>query len=585
MDQSRPQKGKYLDSIYWHYRNNKSERPSIKADLLNHYKKTKDHEVLAFVEALNLHSSSASLEKLTEIIDKNDSYPNLQARYLQIIGYHNFIGTLNYEKAFNAYIQLEKLLDTYSNQTITDYANYCGELASAYYKFKNYKKAIELGKKGLPYTNNKWDFYNTIGLCYLELNQTDSSIYYFKNAVYEAKAKKMPNVYRTIAMGNLGYNYYILKQFNKAKPLIKIDLTEASRINDYGLAAGAAIPLADIYLKEKNWRVADTLLAKARNYIAQSKQLERLEKFFPVRSRYYQLTGNPAAALAYRDSAIQAIKRNDSVYNGLLVMRVQQRSDLEKITEEKSKLASYKKLSQTRLVAIIAVFILSVIIFILMRYYHNRINKDKKRIKELNRIMELRQRLSADMHDDIGSTLSSISLYTHSLLLQPQAESYKNTLEKIKQNAQNVQESISDIIWSVNPNMDSMEQLIVRMRTFGSDVCENMHINFTFETDEGIKSQVTNMTVRKNLYLLYKETVNNAVKYSRCKNLNVGLNINAEHITMYIDDDGQGFDTSQKYPGNGIENMKRRAKEIKALLTISSKPKQGTCVQLIVPLT
>ena len=199
--------------------------------------------------------------------------------------------------------------------------------------------------------------------------------------------------------------------------------------------------------------------------------------------------------------------------------------------------------------------------------------------------MELRQRLSADMHDDIGSTLSSISLYTHSLLLQPQAESYKNTLEKIKQNAQNVQESISDIIWSVNPNMDSMEQLIVRMRTFGSDVCENMHINFTFETDEGIKSQVTNMTVRKNLYLLYKETVNNVVKYSRCKNLNVGLNINAEHITMYIDDDGQGFDTSQKYPGNGIENMKRRAKEIKALLTISSKPKQGTCVQLIVPLT
>ncbi|RZL36258.1 MAG: hypothetical protein EOP00_29640, partial [Pedobacter sp.] len=407
--------------------------------MFKRYKETRDEEFLAFIEILkyaeDIDIYPENQNKLLDLARRYRAFPSIQARCFQIVGYHNFIGTLNYEKAFNAYLRLEKLLDIYDKEIITSYANYYSEIATAYYRFRNYKKAIELGKKGLPSANNKWDFYNTIGLCFTELHQLDSSTHYLQKAIKEAEIKKMPHIYRTISMGNIGNNYYLKKKYTQAKSYIQIDLSEALKIGDNGLAAGAEIPLADIYLSEKNWKVADALLTKAREHIAQSNQLNRLEKFFPIRSRYYQFIGKPALALAYRDSTIRAIKQNDSVFNSLLVMRLQQRSDMEKIVEEKNKLESYKKLSQTRLSAIIAIFILILAVLIIIRHYRNRIKNDRERIEELNRIMELRQRLSADMHDDIGSTLSSISIYAHSLLLQqPQIPEQKNILEKIKQN-------------------------------------------------------------------------------------------------------------------------------------------------------
>lgn len=589
MYQSRPQKGKQLDSIYWQYRMNKTERAGIEADLLQRYKNTKDKEISAFIKVLNLTielptSTSAQDELIAFTEERYTAFPNLQARCLQIVGYHNFIGTQNYEKAFDAYMKLEKLLYSHNQQTITDYANYCAEIAAGYYKFRNYKKAIELGKKGSQYASNKWDFYNTIGLCYLELHEADSSIHYLQKAVSEAEVNKMPNVYRTISIGNLGYNYYIQKKYNKAKQFIQTDLTEAIKIKDYGLAAGAAIPLADIYLTEKNWIGADRLLASARSYIAESNQVDRLEKFFPVRSRYYQLTGNLAFALKYRDSAIRAIRWNDSSYNGLLVMRVQQRTDMEKLAEEKSKLESYKKVSQIRIIAITVVFITLLIIILLIRHYRSRIEKDKKHIEELNRIMEFRQKLSADMHDDIGSTLSSISLYTQSLLMQPQVDTQRNTLEKIKQNAQNVQESVSDIIWSVNPIMDSMEQVIARMRAFGADMTEHAGILFCFFVDDKVSSLSLDMDRRKNLYLIYKEIINNAVKYSGSSKVNVLLKQDVGAFFMSVEDEGVGFNVAAKSRGNGVSNMRKRAQEVDADLIISSVKYKGTSIKLVMPL-
>ncbi|MNK18728.1 Oxygen sensor histidine kinase NreB [compost metagenome] len=587
--QSQQLKSSYQDSIYNFFFYKTEQRKNIQNELLKRYKETNDEEILAFIEILkyakDIDSHPENQNKLLELARKYKAFPSIQARCFQIVGYHNFVGTLNYEKAFNAYLRLEKLLEIYDKETITGYANYYSEIATAYYRFRNYKKAIELGKRGLPAASNKWDFYNTIGLCYTELHQLDSSTHYLQKAIVEAEAKKMPNVYRTISMGNIGNNYYLQKKYTQAKSYIHTDLAEALKIDDKGLAAGAAIPLAAIYLAEKNWKVADTLLNQARKHIALSKQLNRLEKFFPIRSRYYQLTGNPILALAYRDSAIAAIKQNDSVFNSLLVMRLQQRSDMERLAEEKNKLESYKKLSQTRLFAISAVFILVIVVFIIIRHYRNRIEKDRERIEELNRIMALRQRLSADMHDDIGSTLSSISIYAHSLLLQqPQIPEQKNILEKIKQSAQSVQENISDIIWSVNPQMDSMEQMLARMRAFGADMSEYAGITFDFIADEGLTLQALDIAVKRNLYLIYKEAINNAVKYSLCKKIEVSIKINQQNFSMQICDDGQGFDTSKKQVGNGMGNMDRRASEINAKLVVDSKLNVGTKVNLNIPL-
>ena len=582
-------KGKALDSLWRLYVSKAELREDIEKDLLQKSNKTNDKELFAFAEVLHFAGQKKNdpvlAEKFRDEIEaKYKAFPNVQARAYQIIGYHYFIGTYNYERAFDAYVQLERLLEMYSPEVITDYSNYCGEIAAAYYKFKNYKKAIDLSKKGSNFSNDNWDFYNTIGLCYQELSKPDSAIHYLKKAVNEAISKKKKDIYRTISLGNIGYSYYTQQKFELAKPLLKLDLEGALRFDDKGLAVGAAIPLADIYLSEKKWKVADTLLNMSRKYIAQSNQLERLEKFFPIRSKYYQLTGNAKLALNYRDSAIHAIKRNDSVFNGLLIMRVQQRTDMGKLLEEKNKLENYRKISKIRLrgIAIIIVMIASGLFIV--RRYRSRLEKEKKQIEELNRILDLRQRLSADMHDDVGSTLSSISLYTHSLLMQPQPETQKAILEKIKINAQQAQECVSDIIWSVNPDMDVMEQVIARMRSLGADMTEYAGIAFTFiEIGEVTKLQIE-MSVRRNLYLIYKEAINNAVKYSQCKHINITLTMDDHNFLMEIADDGIGFDTTEKHLGNGLINMQRRADEINSQLKIISDKKSGTLLKLTFPL-
>lgn len=578
-------KGKALDSLNKAYRFKPEQRKNIENELLAQFRQTNDKELLAFVEVIRssllLKPNSPFVEKFRNEVDtKYGAYPNVRARAYQILGYHYFIGSANYEKAFDAYLQLDKLLEIYGPNIITGYADYYSEIASAYYKFKNYKKAVEIAKKGVAYANDKWDFYNTIGLCYQELAQPDSAVAYLKKAVEEAIIKKKPDIYRSISLGNIGYSYYRQQKFQLAKPLLTTDLKGAIRIDDKGLAAGAAIPLADIYLNEQQWKTADSLLNLARTAITLSKQYERLERFYPVRSRYHQLRGNLQQALAYRDSAILAIKRNDSIFNNLLVMRVQQRTNMEKLAEEKSKLENYRKLSQLRLWAVCIIFVLIAITALIVRRYRNRLEKNRKHIEELNRLLALRQRLSADMHDDIGSTLSSISLYTHSLLMQPQPEAQQLILEKIKQNAQHVQESVSDIIWSVNPHMDLMAQVLTRMRTFGADMTEHAGITFVFNFDESVSQLAVEMAARRNLYLIYKEAINNAVKYSACTQIKVTLTCSNDQFIMEIADNGIGFEIDKPQQGNGLQNMQHRANEIKGTLKLSSSPQQGTSLAL-----
>ena len=581
-------KGLKLDSLRSVYIDSIESRPALEKCWRQQANATGDKELFAFVEIMSFygHVNKKPVE-VDAFLDKiNKEYkelPNLQAMGFLVCAQKYFNSYQNYERAFAVFLELEKLMERYGPGVIAGYAYYYSRIATAYYMFKNYKKSIELQKIGLPYTNKQWDFYNTIGVCFIELGNPDSAVYYLQKALDVAALKKMPDINRTITLGNIGYSYYLQKKLQQAKPLIQIDLDGALKVGDKGLANGAAIPLADIYLNEKKWDSANTLLTQARIYISESNQLDRLEKYFLIKSKYEQLKGKPELALVYLDSAMQSRKRNDSIFNNLLVMRVQQRADMKTLNEEKQKLDNYKQLSRVRIWALAVIFALSLFVFFVVRYYQNLREKDKKHLEELKRIMALRQRLSADMHDDIGSTLSSISLYTHSLLMQSQPDAQKNILEKIKENTQNVQENISDVIWSVNPDMDSMEQVLARMRAFGADMTEHASILFTFNTSGEVAHLHLEMAVRKNIYLIYKEAVNNAVKYSQCKQISISFKSDLKSLSMTISDDGSGFDTKAKQTGNGLINMQRRADEINATLNILSHLQTGTSITLTVP--
>ncbi|MFN7655852.1 MAG: sensor histidine kinase [Cyclobacteriaceae bacterium] len=144
-------------------------------------------------------------------------------------------------------------------------------------------------------------------------------------------------------------------------------------------------------------------------------------------------------------------------------------------------------------------------------------------------------------------------------------------------------EDMGDMVWSINPRNDSMSQVLIRMREFASEIFELKNIEYQF-SEKGTENLVLNADQRKNLFLIFKESINNAAKYSQADKIEINLHQQDHSLVMSIKDNGQGFDEQKVKAGNGLRNLRERAKEINARLELKSKVGAGTEVNLNVPI-
>lgn len=197
----------------------------------------------------------------------------------------------------------------------------------------------------------------------------------------------------------------------------------------------------------------------------------------------------------------------------------------------------------------------------------------------------IRSKVARDLHDDIGSTLSSIKIMSNIALEKNDQVTTQNYLTSIQQNANTMQESMSDMVWAINPENDTLEKVIIRMKEFAAEILEPLDIHYEFMENPEFSSTKMSLSTRKDFFLIYKEAINNAAKYSQCQKLTVELNRIDHQIHLHIFDNGQGFDIGSSNGGNGLKNMEYRAKNINAHIRIESAPKQGTKIILIAPIT
>lgn len=209
------------------------------------------------------------------------------------------------------------------------------------------------------------------------------------------------------------------------------------------------------------------------------------------------------------------------------------------------------------------------------------------RVNRLLGMEKVRTRIARDLHDDMGSTLSTINILSEMAKMKVQKDADKTSeyLDKISDNSSRMMEAMDDIVWSINPMNDSMQRITARMREFATGVLEARNIDFTFRVDEEVQDLKLDMEARRDFFLLFKEAVNNLAKYSQCRHAIIDISIQRERLIMKIMDDGIGFDVQQADSGNGLFNMKKRAQSLNGQLTMESAPGQGTRVLLDVPLT
>ncbi|MBS1744046.1 MAG: hypothetical protein JST81_13515 [Bacteroidetes bacterium] len=211
------------------------------------------------------------------------------------------------------------------------------------------------------------------------------------------------------------------------------------------------------------------------------------------------------------------------------------------------------------------------------------------RLKQVLRLQSIRNNIASDLHDEIGSTLSSISL--SSAVIQKKLNTIPAEVEVLLQqigtNTDDMMEAMSDIVWAVNTKNDSFESVINRMRAFAIELLEPKNINLHMRVS-GLSANINlDMRQRKNIYLIFKEAVHNCVKYAHCRNLWIDIEKKSDRITMVIKDDGCGFDFSEpnleSLGGNGMHNMHTRAREMKGTLEIGSGNGKGTVLKLSFP--
>ena len=204
------------------------------------------------------------------------------------------------------------------------------------------------------------------------------------------------------------------------------------------------------------------------------------------------------------------------------------------------------------------------------------------RVKHLLDIERLRTKLAADLHDNIGSSLTEISILSEviSKKINSVDDSIKRSLNMISVNSRNLIDNMSDIVWLVNPKRDSLYDLILRLRDTYSELSSYTSISFRSENIKSLEKVSLSMEHRQHLYLIFKEAINNCITHSGCSEITLDASIKGKRLQMTLKDNGKGFLQNEiSGGGNGLNNMKNRAETMGGTLNVFTKVDEGTTIR------
>jgi PAS domain S-box-containing protein len=202
------------------------------------------------------------------------------------------------------------------------------------------------------------------------------------------------------------------------------------------------------------------------------------------------------------------------------------------------------------------------------------------------KLERMRMQISADLHDEIGSILSGISVFNE-ILRNELTENQPKALQlcrRVEENVHAVQESLHEIIWTINPENDSLDNVLIVLQSRAAELLEARGIRFEFRgPDEPVPLGIP-MEKRRQVYLIVKEALNNLVKYSSCELAVMAVDIADGRFVLSLSDNGKGFIRGHVRAGNGIRNMEVRAGAMGGDITLDSAEGKGTTVTLRLPL-
>jgi signal transduction histidine kinase len=220
-------------------------------------------------------------------------------------------------------------------------------------------------------------------------------------------------------------------------------------------------------------------------------------------------------------------------------------------------------------------------------FIHNRrLLNHKREFLQQKALEQQRKKITADLHDDLGATLSSLQMSSNiaNRMMDEHPEQAKGIIRKIELQSQQLSDHIGDFIWSMHVDGNEFMTLSNRIKNFVSDILGNTEMQYRVNIDSNIDTSIRDVGIRKNIVLIVKEAVNNAAKYSQATHIDIELHKDEKQITLMVMDNGIGMQhVGDKVNGDGLYNMRKRTVELNGYFEIITSPNNGTTISCKIP--
>lgn len=486
---------------------------------------------------------------------------------------------------------------------------------------------------------------NFIGLFLLNLeNYLEAKPHFLRSVKFLQTPRQSSALSSTYhALGNLGECYLKLGMPDSAIYYSEKSGAIAQNISNVRAVALANANIAEAYIQKQDWRRAIQIAEKGFESMQNTDSRDVVQIFCMVLMKANSLAGkldmqeswmqlglnendnplnNDLSRISFLKEALKTCEQiGDSLcakemqYDlNILLLELNSKQQAQQITllkdhfDKNQALILAKETAQIqsnelklRSTIIIILGILAIALFILIvilrsnsrqRYRIAQLqHKEQLQRVELNSLRERmeavfseRNRIASDLHDDIGAALSSITIYSGAAEKQfvQRPEETLSLIRRISNSSSSMMDKMSDIVWSIQPTNDLGENLVLRMKTFASEVLSSLDVAVKYEVDQEVESiQISAMT-RKNIYLIFKEAINNIAKYSKASAVTVVMHLQENQLILKVMDNGIGFSPKLIARGNGLDNMKNRAEAIDGEFSVVTADGAGCQINLSV---
>jgi len=446
------------------------------------------------------------------------------------------------------------------------------------------------------------NIYNNYGVLKEMNNELDSALYFYNKSLF-IKEKQNDTLGIPYSVSNIGGVYFLKKDYKRALNEFENAIDKRILLNDSIGISENLTQIGEVYLDDGKYPKAINSF-KSSNEIASKKEYRYLVQYnFKKIAEAFKKINNADSALSYYEkySIVKDSISNLGVEEKIASLTIEFETEKKEneILQQRALLAEKELEVRQKNYLIFSSLGLAIILGLLGYLFFNQQklkNRQLQKESELktalakieiqNKLQEQRLRISRDLHDNIGSQLTFIISSIDNLKygFKDMGEKLSDKLVGISSFTTQTIYELRDTIWAMNKNSITFEDLQSRIINFIDNTkLTTEQTKFSFSINKNVHQEHTFTSVQgMNIYRIIQEAVNNSIKYAKASKVEVVISEN-KGFRFKIMDNGIGFAEDQVALGNGINNMKKRARDLKGTFTISSSEKKGTTITVIIP--